>query len=55
MGTRKLYDFIDDNPLFHFMRIENINDPAIVKQNHKVGILTIVRKKFNDNYAGYCH
>jgi 4-hydroxybutyrate CoA-transferase len=36
MGTKRLYDFIDDNPLVHFLRIENINDPAIVKQNPKV-------------------
>eukprot|EP01121_Diplochlamys_sp_Union-15-3_P017977 TRINITY_DN6444_c0_g1_i1.p1 TRINITY_DN6444_c0_g1~~TRINITY_DN6444_c0_g1_i1.p1 ORF type:complete len:486 (-),score=64.60 TRINITY_DN6444_c0_g1_i1:40-1428(-) len=36
MGTKRLYDFIDDNPLVHFLRIENINDPSIVKQNPKV-------------------
>jgi acyl-CoA hydrolase len=36
MGSRRVYDFVDDNPFVKFLRIENINDPAIIKQNPKV-------------------
>lgn len=36
MGTKRAYDFIHDNPLVQFLRIEDINDPAIIKQNPKV-------------------
>ncbi len=30
MGTQKLYDFINDNPLFSFRPTEYINDPAVI-------------------------
>jgi 4-hydroxybutyrate CoA-transferase len=36
MGTKRTYDFIHDNPLVQFLRIEDINDPAVIKQNPKV-------------------
>lgn len=36
MGTRRLYDFVNDNPIVKLLRIEDINDPAIIKQNPKV-------------------
>lgn len=35
-GTRKLYDFIDDNPEFAFLDIDYVNEPYIIKQNPKV-------------------
>jgi acyl-CoA hydrolase len=36
MGTRRLYDFIDDNPLFTFLESEYVNDAYVIAQNPKV-------------------
>lgn len=36
MGTQKLYDFIDDNPIVHFKEASYTNDTAIIRQNSKV-------------------
>ncbi|MDW8344351.1 MAG: GNAT family N-acetyltransferase [Verrucomicrobiae bacterium] len=36
LGTRRLYDFIDDNPLFAFHPTEYVNDPAVISQQHKM-------------------
>ena len=36
LGTRKLYDFIDGNPLFAFHPTEYVNDPAIISQQPKM-------------------
>lgn len=36
MGTRKLYDFIDNNPLVEFHPTEYTNDPFIIAQNDKM-------------------
>ena len=36
MGSSKLYDFIDDNPLVHFKEAAYTNDTAIIRQNPKV-------------------
>jgi acyl-CoA hydrolase len=36
MGTKKLYDFIDDNPVVHFKEAGYTNDTAIIRQNPKV-------------------
>ncbi|KAF0852824.1 mitochondrial acetyl-CoA hydrolase/transferase family protein (4-hydroxybutyrate-CoA transferase) [Andalucia godoyi] len=35
VGTRELYDFIDDNPMFHFDESSVINDPAVIKRNDR--------------------
>jgi acyl-CoA hydrolase len=35
LGTRRIYNLIDDNPLFHFDATDYINDPAIIRQNPK--------------------
>jgi acyl-CoA hydrolase len=35
MGSRKLYDFIDDNPEFAFLESEYINNPYVIRQNPK--------------------
>jgi acyl-CoA hydrolase/GNAT superfamily N-acetyltransferase len=35
MGTRKLYDYIDDNPMFSFHPTEYVNDPFVIAQQHK--------------------
>jgi len=36
LGTRKLYDFIDNNPLFAFHPTEYVNDPFIIAQQPKM-------------------
>jgi acyl-CoA hydrolase/GNAT superfamily N-acetyltransferase len=36
MGTRKLYDAIDDNPLFSFRPTEYVNDPYIIGKQYKM-------------------
>ncbi|TXB67606.1 acetyl-CoA hydrolase/transferase family protein [Phaeodactylibacter luteus] len=36
MGTKKLYDFVDDNPLVRFLDIAYVNDTATIRQNPKV-------------------
>jgi acyl-CoA hydrolase/N-acetylglutamate synthase-like GNAT family acetyltransferase len=39
VGTKKLYDYIDNNPAFSFQPTENVNDPFVIAQQHKmVGI-----------------
>lgn len=36
MGTRRLYDFIDNNPLIEFQTSDYINDPYLISRNHKM-------------------
>ncbi|KAA2215850.1 acetyl-CoA hydrolase/transferase family protein [Maribacter flavus] len=36
VGSRKLYDFVDDNPLVHFKEAAYTNDTAITRKNPKV-------------------
>lgn len=36
MGSRKLYDFVDDNPDVSFMDVAYVNDTAIIRKNPKV-------------------
>lgn len=36
MGTRKLYDFVDNNPMFEFRPNHYTNDPFLIAQNHKM-------------------
>lgn len=36
VGTKKLYDFIDDNPIVHFKEAAYTNDTAIIRRNPKV-------------------
>ena len=36
IGTRKLYDFIDDNPMVIFRDIDYVNDTKIIRANPKV-------------------
>ena len=35
-GTRKLYDYIHNNPLFSFRPTEYVNDPSIIAKQHKM-------------------
>jgi 4-hydroxybutyrate CoA-transferase len=36
MGSRKLYDFVDDNPMVSMLDAQYVNDTAIIRQNPKV-------------------
>jgi acyl-CoA hydrolase len=36
LGTRKLYDFVDDNPDISFMDVAYVNDTSIIRKNPKV-------------------
>ena len=32
-GTRRLYDFVDDNPMFAFLDVDYTNDPRVIRRN----------------------
>ncbi len=36
VGTRKLYDYLNDNPAFAFLDIDYVNDPHVIRRNPKV-------------------
>lgn len=36
MGSQKLYDFVDENPLVHFKEAAYTNDTALIRKNPKV-------------------
>ncbi len=36
LGTQRLYDFVDNNPLFEFQPSDFINDPFTISRNHKM-------------------
>ncbi len=36
LGTKKSFDFIDNNPIFEFHPQEYVNDPFIIAQNNKM-------------------
>ena len=36
VGTRKLYDYVDDNPAFQFLDIDYVNDPHVIRRNNKM-------------------
>ncbi len=36
MGSKRLYDFIDNNPLVEFQPSDYINDPNVISQNYKM-------------------
>jgi acyl-CoA hydrolase len=36
IGTRKIYDYVDDNPAFAFLDIDYVNDPHVIRRNPKV-------------------
>lgn len=36
MGSRELYDYIDNNPIFEFRPSHYVNDPFVIAQNHKM-------------------
>ena len=36
IGSRRLHQFIDNNPLFSFQRIDWVNNPVVIRKNPKV-------------------
>ncbi len=36
MGSRRLYDYVDDNPFFEFLPTEHVNDPAVIASNDRM-------------------
>jgi acyl-CoA hydrolase len=36
VGTKKLYDYVNDNPAFVFLDIDYVNDPHVIRRNPKV-------------------
>ncbi|MBX9693889.1 MAG: 4-hydroxybutyrate CoA-transferase [Cyanobacteria bacterium] len=36
MGTKRLYDFVDNNPCVEFQTSDFINDPMLISQNYKM-------------------
>ena len=36
MGTRRLYDFVDDNPIVNMFPASYVNDPVVIGQNERV-------------------
>ncbi len=41
MGTQKLYDYIDGNPVFSFHPTEYVNDPALISRHHKMTAINV--------------
>ncbi len=36
LGTKKLFDFVHDNPIFEFLPCKITNDPHVIRQNRKM-------------------
>jgi acyl-CoA hydrolase len=36
LGSKKLYDYINDNPAFAFLVINYVNDPHVIRRNKKM-------------------
>ena len=41
LGTRKLYDFIHENPIFEFRPTEYVNDPFIIAQHNRMVAINV--------------
>jgi len=41
LGTRKLYDFINDNPTFAFHPTEYVNNPYVISQQHRMVAINV--------------
>ena len=41
LGTRKLYDYIDNNPLFSFRPTEYVNSPFVIGKQHKMVAINV--------------
>ncbi len=41
LGTQRLYDFIDDNPMMAFHPTEYVNDPYVISRQHKMVAINV--------------
>jgi acyl-CoA hydrolase/RimJ/RimL family protein N-acetyltransferase len=41
MGTKRLYDYIDNNPMFEFYPTEYVNDPYVIGQHEKMVAINV--------------
>ena len=41
VGTKRLYDYIDNNPMFAFYPTEYVNDPFTISQQHKMVAINV--------------
>ncbi|MEK7270510.1 MAG: GNAT family N-acetyltransferase [Planctomycetota bacterium] len=41
MGTRRLYDFVDNNPAIEFHPTETVNDPALIARHDKMVAINV--------------
>jgi acyl-CoA hydrolase/RimJ/RimL family protein N-acetyltransferase len=41
MGTRRLYDYVNENALFAFRPTEYVNDPFVISQQHKMVAINV--------------
>jgi acyl-CoA hydrolase/RimJ/RimL family protein N-acetyltransferase len=41
LGTRQLYDFIHENPIFEFRPSEYVNDPFVIAQHNKMAAINV--------------
>ncbi len=48
-GTRRLFDFVDDNPLVAMLDISYVNDTAVIRRNPKV---TAINSAIEVDYTG---
>ncbi len=52
MGTRKLYDFVDNNPMVYMATVDYVNNPYVIAQNYKmVSINSCVQVDFTGQVA----
>jgi acyl-CoA hydrolase len=49
LGTRRLYDFIDDNPKIALLDVAYVNDTAVIRRNPKV---TAINSAIEVDYTG---
>ena len=58
LGTRRLYDLIDNNPMFAFFPIEYVCDPSVISANSKLVSVTqawavdLMGQACSDQFAG---
>lgn len=36
LGSRRLYDYVDDNPAFAFLDVDYVNEPSVIRRNDRV-------------------
>lgn len=44
MGTRKLYDYIDGNPIFSFRPAEYVSDPFLIRLQHHMVAISVAQE-----------